>query len=147
VYDTYVFIICFLIFEPIGDHSAAGVDVDLPSPPGTGVDELVWRAGRDNHDLAAGGLDGVLSHREGQLALLHHEDLIVGVLVQIRSLTGGRVGKEERDIHVAVLVDLERVHAPVVGKLIVADYLGHVSSSVLMTPGSESRSRRLLGER
>src|SRR5215203_6367282 len=95
---------CLLVFEPIGDHSAAGVDVDVPSPPGTGVDELVWRAGRGDHDLAAGGLNGVLSHREGELALLHHEDLIVGVLVQIRSLTGGRVRKEERDIHVAVLV-------------------------------------------
>src|SRR5215212_8135223 len=104
LYDTYVFIVCLLIFEPIGDHSAAGVDVDVPSPPGTGVDELVWRAGRGDHDLAAGGLKGILSHREGQLALLHHEDLIVGVLVQIRSLTGGRVRKEERDIHVAVLV-------------------------------------------
>jgi hypothetical protein len=45
------------------------------------------------------------------------------------------------------LVALERVHAPVVGKLGVADYLGHVSSSVLMTPGPESRSRRLLRER
>src|SRR5215212_5817703 len=147
LYDTYVFIVCLLIFEPIGDHSAAGVDVDVPSPPGTGVDELVWRAGRGDHDLAAGGLDGLVSHCEGQLALLHHEYFVVGVLVQIRSLAGGRVRKEERDIHVAVLVALKRVHAPVVGKLVVADYLGHVSSSVLMTPGPESRSRRLLGER
>jgi hypothetical protein len=95
----------------------------VPSPPDTGVDELVWRSGRGDYDLTAGGLKGVLSHRGGKLALLHHEDLIVGVLVQIRSLTGGRVGKEERDIYVAVLVALERVHAPVVGKLVVADYL------------------------
>src|SRR5215218_2720994 len=147
LYDTYVFIVCLLVFEPIGDHSAAGVDVDVPGPPGTGDDELVWRAGRSDSDLATGGLNGVLSHREGELALLHHEDLIVGVLVQIRSLTGGCVGKEERHIHVAVLVALERVHAPVVGKLVVADYLGHVSSSVLMTLRPESRSRRLVGER
>jgi hypothetical protein len=56
LYDICVFIICFLIFEPIGDHSAAGVDVDVPGPPGTGVDELVWRAGRGDYDLAAGGL-------------------------------------------------------------------------------------------
>ena len=97
------------------------MDVDVPGPPGTGVDELVWRSGRGDHYPAAGGLNGVLSHREGQLALLHHEDLIVGVLVQIRSLTGGRVGKEERDIYVAVLLALEHLHTPVVGKLVVAD--------------------------
>jgi|SRR5215210_5152583 len=120
--DTYVFIICFLIFEPIGDYSAVAVDVDVPSPPGTGVDELAWRAGRGDLDLAAGGLKGVLSHREGKLALLHHEDLIVAVLVQIRSPTGGRVGNEERDIHVAVLVASNVYTLPLLG-----------SSSLLIT--------------
>ena len=58
-------------------------------------------------------------------------------VMQIRSLTGGRVRKEERDIYVAVLVALELVHAPVVGKLLVADYLAHISFLVLMTPGPE----------
>src|SRR5215213_1102121 len=119
---------CLLVFEPIGDHSPAGVDIDVPGPSGTGVDELVWRAGRGDHDPAAGCLDGLVSHREGQFALLHHEEFVVGVLVQIRSLAGGRVRKEERDVHVAVLVALELVHAPVVGKLVVGDQLRHVSS-------------------
>jgi hypothetical protein len=53
--------------------------------------------------------------------------------VQIRSLTGGRVRKEERDIYVAVLVALELVHAPVVGKLLVVDYLAHIPFLVIMT--------------
>jgi hypothetical protein len=97
LYDTYVSILCFLIFEPIGDHSAAGVDVDVPSPPGTGVDELVWRAGRGDHGLAADGLKGVLSHREGELALLHHEDLIVRMLVQIRSPLPGAVSERKNE--------------------------------------------------
>jgi hypothetical protein len=39
----------------------------------------------------------------------------------MRSLAGGRVRKEERDVHVAVLVALELLHAPVVGKLLIAD--------------------------
>src|SRR5215208_4059155 len=107
------------------------MDVDVPGPSSAGVDELVRRAGRGDHDLAAGGLDSVLAHREGELALLHHEDLLVGVLVQIRSLTWDRVREEERDIHIAVEVALEPVYGPVVGKLFVADYLGHVSSFVL----------------
>src|SRR5215210_2008958 len=115
------------------------MDVDVPGPSDTGVDELVRRAGRGDHDLAAGGFDGGVSHREGQLALLHHEDLVVGMPVQTRSLAWGRVRKEERDVHVAVLVALELVHAPVAGKLVVADQLGHDSSFVLTTPGPGSR--------
>jgi hypothetical protein len=50
--------------------------------------------------------------------------------VQIRSITGCRVRKEERDMHVAVEVTLELVDGPVVWKPFSADYLGQLSSFV-----------------
>jgi hypothetical protein len=36
--------------------ATAGMDVDLPQRPGTGVDELVGYAGRRHHDLAGANL-------------------------------------------------------------------------------------------
>src|SRR5215211_8999794 len=106
------------------------MDVDMPGASDTGIHELVRCAGRGDHDLSTGSLDGLVAHREGELALLHNEYLIVGVLVQIRSLTGDRVRKEKRDVHVAVEATLELVDGPVVGKLFVADYLSHIPSFV-----------------
>jgi hypothetical protein len=64
------------------------MDVDMPGPSSAGVDELVWRTGRGDQDLSTGSLDSLVAHREGELTILHNEYLIVGVLVQIRSLTG-----------------------------------------------------------
>jgi hypothetical protein len=59
----------------------AGVYVDLPQPPGPGVDELVRHAGRHHNDLPARCLDNVLAGGEGRAALLHHKDFLVGVTV------------------------------------------------------------------
>ena len=42
----------------------AGVYVDLPQPPGAGVDELVRHAGRHHNDLAARRLDNVIPSGE-----------------------------------------------------------------------------------
>src|SRR5215216_7459949 len=111
---------------PFGSHASAGMDVDVPSPSGAGVDELVRRAGRGDYDLPARRLDGGVSYREGKLALLHHEDLLVRVSVQLWALSGRRLRQEERDIHVAVEETLKPVYGPVVRKFAVADYAGHV---------------------
>src|SRR5215218_8962743 len=110
---------------PFGSHASAGMDVDVPSPSGAGVDELVRRAGRGDYDLPARRLDGGVSYREGKLALLHHEDLLVRVSVQLWALSGRRLRQEERDIHVAVEETLKPVYGPVVRKFVVADYVGH----------------------
>ena len=38
-------LVCFPIFEPIGDHTLASMDLVVPGPSAPGVDELVRRAG------------------------------------------------------------------------------------------------------
>jgi hypothetical protein len=86
------------VFEPLGDEPFARVYVYLPQPARTGVYELVRYAGRHNHDLPALCLDEVISGREGDGALLHYEDLLVGMLVQLRASPRRRVYQDERDI-------------------------------------------------
>ena len=76
-------------FEPLGNEMVAGVYVNLPKPPGPGVDELVRHAGGHHNDLATRRLDNVVPGGEGRAALLHHEDLLVGVPVQLRADPGG----------------------------------------------------------
>src|SRR3712207_2670271 len=96
------------IFEPLGNEPLAGVYVYLTQPPCAGVHELVWHAGWHHHDLAAPRLYYVVSGREHGAALLHHEDLLVGMLVQLRAAPGRRVHHDERDAG-AVSVALELV--------------------------------------
>src|SRR5215216_482110 len=42
-------------FEPLSNEMVAGVYVDLPQPPGAGVDELVRHSGRHHHEPLPGG--------------------------------------------------------------------------------------------
>jgi hypothetical protein len=83
-------------FEPLGNKMIAGVHVDLPHPPGAGVDELVRHSGRHHHDLPAAHLNRLLTGREGGVAFLHHKDLLVWVPVQPRTAPR-RVYDEDRD--------------------------------------------------
>jgi hypothetical protein len=83
-------------FEPLGNEMIAGVYVHLPQPPGAGVNELVRHAGRHHNDLPAPRLDNIVPGGEGRAALLHHEDLLVGVPVQPRAAPRGRVYDHQR---------------------------------------------------
>src|SRR5215217_4206674 len=78
-------------FEPLGNEMVAGVYVDLPQPPGPGVDELVRHTGRHHNDLAACRFDNVLAGGEGRAALLHHKYFLVGMPVQPRASPRRRV--------------------------------------------------------
>jgi hypothetical protein len=49
----------------------------------------VRHAGGHHHDLAAARFDDLVSGREGDAAFLYQEDLLVGVLVQLRAAAGG----------------------------------------------------------
>jgi hypothetical protein len=73
------------VFEPFGDELFARVYVYLPEPSGAGVYEPVRYSGGHHDDLPATRLDHVISGGEGSLAFLHHEDLFVGMLVQLRA--------------------------------------------------------------
>src|SRR5215211_4143070 len=84
-------------FEPLSNEMVAGVYVDLPQPPGAGVDELVRHAGRHHNDLAARRLDNVVPAGEGRAALLYHKDLLVGVPVQPRAAPRRCVYDDDRD--------------------------------------------------
>ena len=77
------------VFEPLGDEPLAGVYVYLTQPSGAGVHELVRHAGGHHHHLAAPRLDDFLARGERGGALLHHEDLLVGMPVQLRAAPGG----------------------------------------------------------
>src|SRR5215218_1098778 len=96
------------IFEPLGNETLAGVYVYLPEPPCAGVHEPVRHAGWHHHDLAAIRLDDVISGRERDGALLDHEDLLVGMPVQLRAASRRRVYHDERDTGIMV-VSLELV--------------------------------------
>src|SRR5438552_551141 len=56
----------------------------------------------------AGQVLGV-SGRERNAALLHHEDLLVGMLMQLRAASRRRVYDKERDADITVVVSLELV--------------------------------------
>src|SRR4051812_2536461 len=62
----------------------AGVDVDGPQDAGPGVLEGVWNARWGDEEIARPGDDRLVAEREGRLALEDQEDLLVGVLVQVR---------------------------------------------------------------
>lgn len=64
-----------------------GVYVHLPEPPRPRVHEPVRHAGRDDHDMAARHLYGVVPGGERGGAFLHDEDLLVGAPVQPRAHT------------------------------------------------------------
>src|SRR5215217_3815083 len=114
-----------LVFEPLCDHAPAGMDVDVPGPTGSGVDVFVGRASRYDDYLAALRLDSGVAYREGDLAVLDHEDLFVGMGVQPRTTSPRRVYEEERDVRVAVQVSLEPVRRLAVRKLFFFDDVSH----------------------
>src|SRR5215211_6135298 len=100
-------------------------DVHLPERSAPGVDELVRHTGRYDYDLAAGRLDRGVAYREGSVALLYHEDLLVGMLVQPRATTRRAVHQEERNVHIAVEVSLELVRDRAAREFVLGDYAGH----------------------
>jgi hypothetical protein len=78
----------------------------------------VGHACQHYYDLAAGRLDLGVADSEGSLALLHHEDLLVGVGVQPRTTTRRAVHQEERNVHLSMLVSLELVRDLATGEIV-----------------------------
>ena len=91
------------VFEPHGDEPFACVNIHLPQLSCTGVHELVGHAGRHYHDLPAPRLYLLVSSREGDVALLHHEDFLVGVPVQPRAAARRRIYNDEGDRGIVVV--------------------------------------------
>ena len=85
------------VFEPHGDDPFACVNIHPPRLSCPGVHELVGHAGRHYHDLPAPRLYLLVSGREGDVALLHHEDFLVGVPVQPRAAVRLRICNDEGD--------------------------------------------------
>src|SRR5829696_6647016 len=85
------------IFEPLGYEPLARVYIYLTQPPGAGVHKLVRHARRHHHDLATPCLDDFVARRESCGALLHHEDLLIGVPVQPRAAPRACLHHDERD--------------------------------------------------
>src|SRR3712207_3726453 len=112
------------VFEPFCNEPFASVYVDLAEPTGSRVHELVRHSGRHHHDLAAPRLDNFLAGREGDGALLHHEDLLVGMLVQLRAASGRRVDHDEGDTGI-VVVSLELVRGLAVRQVCLVDDARH----------------------
>jgi hypothetical protein len=84
------------VFRPFGNELVASVYAWLPRRSSAGVHELVRHADRHHHDLAVTRLDDILSGRERNAALLHHEDLLVGMLMQLRVASRQRVNQDEQ---------------------------------------------------
>ena len=84
-------------FEPFGDEPVAGVDVDLTEAALAGVHEFVRDAARNDYDLAAACLYGLVSGRKRGGAVLDHEDLLVGMPVESGSASGRHVYDYDRD--------------------------------------------------
>lgn len=95
------------VLEPDGGEAVAGMDVDLPEHPGTGVDEGVRQAGRRDHDLAAGDLDRLLPEGVDGMALDHHEHFLIVMPVQLRPLSWLELDPDERDADIAEAISLE----------------------------------------
>src|SRR5215217_4489391 len=121
-----------LIFEPLSDEPLARLYVYLTQPPFARVHELVRHARRHHHDLATSRLDDFVVRRESCGALLHHEDLLVGMPVQPRSAPLGCLHHDERDAG-AVSESLELVG------VLATRRVGHVDDA-LHTPPSALRS-------
>src|SRR5918999_6144445 len=100
---------------------------------------FVGHAGRHDQDLSAGCFDGVITHGEGELAILDHEDLPVGVLVQHRTFSGWRLVNEKRDVRAAVEITLEPVGVTTVRKFVFVDHVGHSDLLSIHQPRSTSR--------
>src|SRR3954468_2081794 len=102
------------------------MDADLAASPLARVDELVRRAGRSHEELAGAGVDGLVAHGEGRHALVHDEDLLVGVAMEAGPLAGSVAAEEERDA-CAVPAALELAGALAPGEVIEFDRLGHAA--------------------
>src|SRR3712207_3960828 len=122
------------------------MDVDLPQRPAPGVDELVGHARRRHHYLPGARLDGGVADGEGGLALQRHEDLLVRMLVQPRTATGGAVHQEERYAHVAVAVPFEPARGLATSEFFLGDYVrkfflaDHVGHDLSLLSGFDTRT-------
>src|SRR5947209_6743026 len=94
--------------QPLGLDLPGRVNVDHPQLTGPGVHELVRRARRDDHNVPAGHVERLVAGREASPALLDHEDLGIGVLVQSRSIPGRRIDHDTRGAGILVQISLER---------------------------------------
>src|SRR3954447_8466057 len=94
------------------------VDADLPDTALARVDELVRRVRRHDHDLARPGGDRLVADGEGRLALVHDEDLLVRMAVEVGALAGRVSAQEERHAGRAVLAALELLRALAAGKVV-----------------------------
>src|SRR3984893_6146910 len=78
----------FPLFEPFSDERRARVDIDLAEPSTSGVHELVSDARSHHHDLSGASLQRDRADSECRLALEDDDDLVIGMPVQSRPLTG-----------------------------------------------------------
>src|SRR5215210_4581866 len=81
--DLHLRVDTWSVYEPLADEPFAGVDVHLSKPLLAGVHELVRNAGGHDHYLPTLHLDLLVANGKGGDALLHNEDLLVGVPVQL----------------------------------------------------------------
>src|SRR5215207_9972267 len=131
----------YQLLKPLCDEFRTDVDIDLAQPARARVDELVrCPGGRDQH-VAGLGHDLLVAERERRLALVHDEDLFVGMAVKARTLAGIRVDDDHADAGPDVGADvLARSAHSAAGALMIAigepDWIGSPSltESVSITP-------------
>src|SRR5258708_25234379 len=113
-------------FEPLRDEARAVVDVHLPEPPRTRIDELVGYACRDNGDLPRLRFNGGCTNRIGRTACLDDKDFFIGMLVQLWAFSGRHIHQDYRHASVSMQIALELIGVSRAGEFIrVDDGIGH----------------------
>lgn len=83
-------------FEELGLHGGCSVDANQPGLPWAQVGKAVRNPGRPENDVAGAALDGFVADPDQDMALENDEGFVVGVLVQLGSLTDVVVHEEKR---------------------------------------------------
>src|SRR5215213_7153435 len=93
-----------LPFQPCGLHLAAGVDIDVMRYCRTCVGELMRNAGWNNHDLAGGCLNHLISHTKRKATHLDDEDLGIRMRMQRWPTPWWCGGHEERYVDISIVI-------------------------------------------
>ena len=115
-----------LFLKPVGDHAAAGMNVEVPDAASAGVDIRVRRMRRNNHQLPGGRRDRLVANGEADVALQHHEDLGIRVRMEAGSAAWLCLDQKEGHVGRSIVVAFEAVGGGAMGQRVLVDEESHV---------------------
>src|SRR5690349_24787816 len=108
------------IFQPVCDELWTLMNIDLSQRSIASIDKFVWRLWRNNNDLSRLRCKRLRANGKRDASLLHHKDLLIGMLMQPHTLAREHINPDKRDAGLPIQVSLKFMHVAIKRQVIPA---------------------------